>query len=150
VPKPPRPAPLNRRGSPEAIAKRRAARQLNELLGAAAPARDGRTEARRRRLLAELEAGKTRSGRALKPIDTLTRVHELLELHEPLASIRKVCRPPRATPHDPAMPEILRRLHEAYAFRPEAYRFVGLDEALLRDAGIVPAVERPRPSRRPG
>src|SRR5512146_414104 len=64
--------PPNRRGSPEAIEKRRVARVFNDVLGgrlASAHKLDGRTEKRRQRLLAELEAGKARGSRELKPLD---------------------------------------------------------------------------------
>ncbi len=56
----------NRRGSPEAIEKRRVARVFNDILGgsgSAAGKLDGRTEKRRQRLLSELEAGKARGSR---------------------------------------------------------------------------------------
>src|SRR5579862_8479460 len=79
--------PQNRRGSPEAIEKRRVARLFNDILGgqgAGAHKRDGRTEKRRQRLLRELELGKARGSRELKPLDVLHRVHELLGLGEPL------------------------------------------------------------------
>src|SRR5947209_16475655 len=107
MPKPkvtPRPAPLaqkpvarpsNRRGSPEAIEKRRAARLFNDVLGgrgAAAQKLDGRTEKRRQRLLKELEDGMARGARELKPLDVLQRVQELMDLGEPLSSIRKVAK----------------------------------------------------------
>ncbi len=58
----------NRRGSPEAIEKRRAARLFNDILGgrsAGAKKLDGRTEKRRQRLLRELEAGTARGSRQL-------------------------------------------------------------------------------------
>src|SRR5580765_1374967 len=83
----------NRRGSPEAIEKRKAARIFNDVLGGrglAANKLDGRTEKRRQRLLRELENGTARGARELKPLDILQRVQELLELGEPLSSIRKV------------------------------------------------------------
>src|SRR5688572_20536068 len=93
VEEPPR-AP-NRRGSPEAIEKRRVARVFNDILGgrgAAAAKLDGRTEKRRQRLLKELEVGKARGTRELKPLDILQRVQELMDLGEPLSSIRKVAK----------------------------------------------------------
>src|SRR5688572_5411269 len=93
IEEPPR-AP-NRRGSPEAIEKRRVARVFNDILGgrgAAAAKLDGRTEKRRQRLLKELEAGKARGTRELKPLDILQRVQELMDLGEPLSSIRKVAK----------------------------------------------------------
>jgi hypothetical protein len=142
-------APPNRRGIPEVVEKRAAARQFNEaLLGKRA---DGRTERRRKRLLSELTHGSARGGkRELKPIDVLSRVKELLDLGEPLAAIRKA-RP--AAPAVEPTPEILagiRRLHEAYAFPVEAYAFVGIDEAALRAAGVIegPGLAKPpRPAR---
>src|SRR5262245_50389402 len=72
----------NRRGSPEAIEKRRVARIFNDVLsgrGAGAHKLDGRTEKRRQRLLKELEAGKARGSRELKPLDVLQHVQELMD-----------------------------------------------------------------------
>ena len=93
--KKPRPAkaPANRRGSPEAIEKRRAARFFNDVLGGRSSAvnrLDGRTQKRRQRLLKELETGKARGTRDLKPLDVLLRVQELLELGEGVSALRKV------------------------------------------------------------
>ncbi len=133
--------PENRRASPEAVAKRRAARAFNEALlggGARAAAIDGRTERRRRRLLQELADGVARGGkRELKPIDVLSHVQELLELGEPLASIRKVCPRPRPVEATPEIIERIRKLHEAYTFAAAAYRFVGLGPDALRKAGVL-------------
>jgi hypothetical protein len=133
--------PQNRRGSPEAIEKRRAARLFNDVVGGRrglhAQKLDGRTEKRRQRLLRELEAGKMRGSRELKPLDVLQHVHELIELGEPLSSIRKVAKP-RKTPAPPdSIVEVVGRLHKAYNFRPEAYRFVGVGDDVLRDAGVL-------------
>jgi hypothetical protein len=77
--------------------------------------------------------------RELKPVDVLAHVQELLELGEPLASIRKVC--PRPRPVD-ATPEIIariRQIHQAYTFAAAAYRFVGLGPDALRKAGVIKA-----------
>ena len=154
----------SRRASPEVIEKRGAARAFNEALlgeGAGAALVDGRTE-RRRRLLEELSQGTARGGkRELKPIEVLSRVQELLLLGEPLASIRKACPKPRPVEATPEVIEGIRRIHEAYTFPAAAYRFVGLDAAALRKAGVIEpkrgparkaasgrAVTRPRPSRR--
>jgi hypothetical protein len=142
--------PPNRRGSPEAIAKRRAGRAFNDLYDtpAAGGQLDGRTAKRRERLLQELETGKARgSGRALKPLDVLMRVSELLTLGEPLAAIRKACKPRSAPPLGPSVVEAVTELHLAYGFQPEAYRFVGVDDDVLRAAGVLPQAprsERPR------
>lgn len=139
--------PPNRRGSPEAIEKRRAARLFNDVLGgrAAAGKLDGRTEKRRQRLLAELESGKTRAGRELKPLDVLQHVQELLAIGEPLASIRKVAKVRKHGVADGDLADVVGRLHKAYAFRPEAYRFVGIGDEVLREAGVLDA---PQASRR--
>ena len=59
----------NRRGSPEAIEKRRAARVFNDVLGGRASGAhklDGRTEKRRQRLLKELEDGMARTAQWLE------------------------------------------------------------------------------------
>jgi hypothetical protein len=134
--------PPNRRGSPEAIEKRRVARLFNDILGgrgAGALKRDGRTEKRRQRLLRELEDGKARGSRELKPLDVLHRVHELLGLGEPLSSIRKITNVRKGIVAPEEMVEVVSRLHKAYGFRPECYRFVGVDDDVLRGAGVLGA-----------
>jgi hypothetical protein len=132
--------PANRRGSPEAIEKRRVARVFNDILGgrgASAHKLDGRTEKRRQRLLKELEAGKARGSRELKPLDVLQRVQELMDLGEPLSSIRKIAKVRKSTVAPEAIVGVVERLHRAYSFRPEVYRFVGIGEEVLREAGVL-------------
>jgi hypothetical protein len=141
--------PQNRRGSPEAIEKRRAARIFNDVVGGRGVSGhklDVRTEKRRQRLLAELEAGSTRGKRELKPLDVLQHVQELLELGESLSSIRKVAKVRRSTLPDESVVEVVERLHQAYGFRAEAYRFVGIGDEVLRAAGILgdDGARRPR------
>jgi len=137
--------PANRRGSPEAIEKRRVARVFNDILGgrgAAAHKLDGRTEKRRQRLLKELEAGKARGSRELKPLDILQRVQELMDLGEPLSSIRKVTKVRKSAVPPEAIVGVVSRLHRAYSFRPEVYRFVGIGEEVLREAGVLETAGR--------
>ncbi len=132
--------PQNRRGSPDVVSKRRAARAFNELLGGTQSAGklDGRTEKRRQRLLDELKEGQARaSKKGLKPIDVLTRIDALLALGESLAAIKKVCRPPKPVAPSPEVVAGVKRLHEAYRFPREVYAFVGIDDATLRRAGVV-------------
>ena len=127
------------RASVEAVEKRRAARHFNDvLLGGSRVSRlDGRTEKRRVRLLDELRVGAARSGgKDLKPIDVLLRVQALLELGETLASIRKAAKASRPVPISDQVVEGVRTLHRAYGFAPEAYQFVGIDDATLRKAGV--------------
>jgi hypothetical protein len=145
--------PTTRRGSAEAVEKRRAARLFNKvLLGEGRGAPVGRTERRRKRLLTELAQGAARGGkRELKPIDVLSRVAELLALGEPLASIRKACPRPRPVEATPEVIEGIRAIHRAYAFPPEAYEFVGIDAEARRRAGVGPAgpgLQSTRPRRR--
>lgn len=132
--------PANRRGSPEAIEKRRVARVFNDILGgrgASAHKLDGRTEKRRQRLLKELEAGKARGSRELKPLDVLQRVQELMDLGEPLSSIRKIAKVRKSSVAPEAIVGVVERLHRAYSFRPEVYRFVGIGEEVLCEAGVL-------------
>lgn len=140
----------NRRGSPEAIEKRRVARVFNDILGgrgASAHKLDGRTEKRRQRLLTELEAG-TRSGsRELKPLDVLQHVQELMDLGESVSTIRKVAKVRKSALPAEAIVDVVKRLHRAYSFRPEVYRFVGIGEEVLREAGVfeqAPSAKRRR------
>ncbi len=132
----------NRRGSPEAIEKRRAARLFNDVLGgrgSSSPQLDGRTEKRRQRLLQELESGATRGARELKPLDVLQHVQELLEMGEPLSSLRKVAKVRRNAVPAASVVDVVERLHKAYNFRAEAYRFVGIADDVLRSAGVLEA-----------
>jgi hypothetical protein len=144
---------MNRRGSPEAIEKRKAARIFNDVLGGGGGAGhklDGRTEKRRQRLLKELEQGMARGTKELKPLDVLQHVQELLELGEPLSSIRKVTKVRKnALPPD-SIVEVVGRLQKAYGFRPEVYRFVGIGEEVLKSAGVLSEDKRKgaRPGRR--
>ncbi len=136
----------NRRGSPEAVEKRRVARQFNTLLagGGAAGRRDGRTEKRRGRLIKELKDEKSRGGVALKPLDVIMRVQELLKIGETMGSLRKVVKTKFAPEADDEVITLLSRLHKAYGFPPEAYRVVGLSAAVLQKAGIVPGEPKKR------
>jgi hypothetical protein len=146
-----RPRAANRRGSPEAIEKRRVARVFNDILGgrgASSHKLDGRTEKRRQRLLKELEAGKARGSRELKPLDILQRVQELMDLGEPLSSIRKVTKVKKSSVSPESIVGVVERLHRAYSFRPEVYRFVGIDEDVLREAGVLEEAKRARPRAR--
>lgn len=142
----------NRRGSPEAIEKRRVARVFNDILGghgSSSQKLDGRTEKRRQRLLKELEAGKARGARELKPLDVLQRVQELMDLGEPLSSIRKVTKVKKTAVSPESIVGVVERLHRAYSFRPEVYRFVGIGEEVLREAGVLAeAGKRARPRAR--
>lgn len=118
------------RGSPEAIAKRRAARTLNSLFGErrSVGARiDGRTEKRRRRLLAELRDG--RGGQPLKAIEVLTHTNELLAMGETLSSIRKAGAKPLEVELDDSDMEIVRQTQQEYQFRPEAWTMLGVEIA---------------------
>lgn len=136
--KPARPA--NRRGSPEAIEKRKAARIFNDVLGGrglSANKLDGRTEKRRQRLLRELENGTARGARELKPLDVLQHVQELLEMGESLGAIRKVAKVRKSALPPDSVVDVVERLHKAYEFRPEAYRFVGIGDDVLRSAGVL-------------
>lgn len=143
--------PVNRRGSPEAIEKRRAARYFNDILGGggARSRLDGRTEKRRQRLLTELEAGAGRGGRELKPLDVLQHASELLELGETVSSLRKIAKVKKIHGAGVDVVTAVERLHAAYAFRPEVYRFVGIDDETLRAAGVLPGAPSDKSKKRP-
>jgi hypothetical protein len=60
-----------------------------------------------------------------------------MELGEPLRSIRKVAKIRKASVVAEEMVEVVSRLHKAYGFRPECYRFVGVGDDVLRNAGVL-------------
>ncbi len=124
----------NLRGSPEAVKKRVAARNLNDVLSGKKtgfPVLDGRTEKRRQRLLGEVVQ------EALKPVDLLLKVQELFDLGESYISLRKLipARRLRAVPEGAA--EALATMMEAYTLSEDVYRFLGLPEAVLKEAGAI-------------
>lgn len=124
----------NKRGSPEAIAKRVAARNLNDVLAgkkAGGLLLDGRTAKRRERLLKELAEGTS------KPVDVLLKVQELLDIGEPLAALRKAVPVRKLRVAPPGAAEAVARMAEAYDLSAAAYRFLGLPESVLVEAGVV-------------
>ncbi len=127
--------------------KRRVARAFNALITGKGPStRDGRTEKRRLRLLQELREGTARGKRELSPIDILSRVQALLDLGEPIASIRKSCPVRHKVEPSTDLVGALRRMHASYGFSAAAYAFVGVDDASLEAAGIA---KRPGLARAP-
>ena len=55
---------------------------------------------------------------------------------EPLAAIRKITKVRKAAAPSDALVTVVARFHKAYAFRPEVYRFVGIGDDVLRQAGV--------------
>ncbi len=136
----------NRRGAPDAIAKRRAARALNQLFSAskAAPTIDKRTLKRKKRLIDELKQGK--GGEPLKALDVLGHVTELLTLGETLPSIRKL------KPKLPPSPSVengeaalLAEVQALYGFDTRAWKVLGVD---IEKIGASPAAEKADKPRR--
>ena len=115
------------RGSAQAIEKRRVARQLNAILnegGSPKPKLDGRTEKRRQRLIKELKQGK--GGKELKPHDVLQHTHELLEIGETIASLRKQGIKPRKVELSKDVLNVIKRHAQAFSFNPDAWRMLSL------------------------
>lgn len=127
-----------RRGSAEAIAKRKAARALNRLFeesgGAGADQIDGRTLKRKRRLLEQLTKGK--GDKPLKALEVLTHANELLSLGETLSSLRKLKpKVPATPPTSEAAAAIYVETQKNYGFDPKAWRLLGID---IDNVGIAP------------
>lgn len=117
-----------RRGSPEAIAKRRVARALNRLFeeGGNTTAMDGRTLKRKKRLMKELKEG--RNGKPLKALEVLTHATELFQLGETLSTLRKL--KPKLPPTPPLSDdsrEIYAETQRNYGFEPKAWKVLGID-----------------------
>ncbi|GAB5544463.1 MAG: hypothetical protein RLO52_18850 [Sandaracinaceae bacterium] len=116
----------NRRGSREAVAKRRVARALNQLFERKAHGvRDGRTEKRRRRLLKELKQG--RSGQPLQPSDVVSHASELLALGETLGSIRKNGVLQSGFSATPETVRVAREVQTLNGYDPRAWKLLGID-----------------------
>ena len=136
------------RGSPEAIAKRRAARALNSLFSASAaePAIDKRTLKRKTRMLRELKEGK--GGEPLKALDVLQHVTELLTLGETVPSIRRLKPKLPPTPKvENGEGELLADVQSLYGFDPRAWKVLGVD---IEKVGTSAQPEKPAPKRKRG
>jgi hypothetical protein len=132
------------RGSPEAVEKRRAARQLNSLLLGTSKSSmelDGRTEKRRQRLIQELKEG--RGGEPLKPIDRLSHVNELMGIGETLSSLRKQgIKPAKAALNEEVIATAERVQAANPEVRPAAWKILGIE--MTEDGQVVRAAgERP-------
>ncbi len=116
-----------KRGSPEAIAKRKAARKLNDLFsrGGADAALDGRTLKRKQRLLDELAKGK--SGRPLTALEVLSHADQLLSLDESLTSLRKLVKALPAPARTEENKSLLAEAQQLYDFDPKAWKLLGVD-----------------------
>ena len=141
--------PATRRGSPEAIAKRRVARALNKLFeeGGATANLDGRTLKRKKRLMKELKEG--RGGKPLKALEVLTHASELLTLGETLTSLRKMKPklPPAPSVNDDSA-AIYLETQKNYGFDPKAWKLLGIDiEALGGKKKSAPRKKRARKKR---
>jgi hypothetical protein len=135
------------RGSAEAIRKRKVARHLNSIFageGGTDSKLDGRTEKRRKRLVVELSKGK--DGEALKPMDVVTHVNELLSIGETSASLRKQGVKPRKIELDSARVAAVEEAQAAYKFRSEAWRFLGIE---MDESNRVKTGEAPKGKRGP-
>jgi hypothetical protein len=116
-----------RRGSPEAIEKRRVARQLNALISGtksdAGAKLDGRSARKRDRIFYDLKE------KSLKPIEVLTRVSDLMAMGETAASIKKAGVRPLNTAFSANTEEArasVMSVQKAYNFPPTAWKFIGV------------------------
>jgi len=117
-----------KRGSPQAIAKRKAARKLNDLFsrGVGADAvLDGRTLKRKKRLLDELAKGK--GGRSLNALEVLSHADQLLALGETLTSLRKIVKAPPPPARTEENQSLLAEAQQLYGFNPRAWKLLGVD-----------------------
>jgi hypothetical protein len=78
----------------------------------------------------------------------LLKVQELLDLGESVAALRKVVPVRRVRVAPPGAAEALERMAAAYVLTPTAYRFLGLPDAVLEEAGIVERARRTRSAKK--
>lgn len=137
-------AKKTKRGSPEAIAKRRAARALNKLFdeGGTTGPHDGRTLKRKKRLMDELKKG--RNGKPLKAHEALSHASELLRLGETLTSLRKLKPLLPPTPQlDDATTGVVKATQASYEFDPRAWRLLGVDIETVTGGGASGETKKP-------
>jgi hypothetical protein len=117
-----------RRGDPDVVEKRRAARALNTVLGKrAAPKQDKRTMRRINRLLDEIRAGKNGQGRNLQPMTVVQHAAELLERGVPLKDIRASAgRKHYVTEQSDEVMDAVVQAQAAYDFDMRAWLVIGI------------------------
>lgn len=116
----------NLRGSPEAVAKRRAARRLNQMFATPASEIDGRHARTVKRLLAEI-------GEPAKPVDLMLKISQLLERKAPVDAVRKAVRKKPFAGVTAGSPEfeMIAELQSAYKFSNEIFGVLGLPPSLI-------------------
>ena len=123
--------------------KRSIARRFNDALSARMPKAksfDQRTARKLRRFRKELAAGRT-AKKQLTPIEVALRVSSLLDYGDKLSDIKKLSKwKPIENYDEEAMVGLLKEMHSAYAFTPEAYRFVGVRYETMLIAGVISKV----------
>ena len=143
------------RSSVDAGKKRSMARRFNDALkprvasGTGKKALDKRTGKRLDRYRKELKTGKTSKGRNLSPLDVAMRVDELLAHGDKLGDIKKLTKPRAIDADHETLVGILNEMHPVYGYRAEAYRFAGVSNEALLEAGIIdklPARRGPKPA----
>ena len=143
------------RSSVDAGKKRSMARRFNDALkprvasGTGKKALDKRTGKRLDRYRKELKTGKTSKGRNLSPLDVAMRVDELLAHGDKLGDIKKLTKPRTIDADHETLVGILNEMHPVYGYRAEAYRFAGVSNEALLEAGIIdklPARRGPKPA----
>lgn len=143
-----------KKGTSEAAKKRSIARRFNDSL-VGRPSRSGsdktldrRTAKRLERYRNELKKGKKTGNKDLTALDVAMRVNELLKHGDRLTDIRKLSKPRTVNYNEEVLVGVLKEMQPIYQFRPEAYRFAGVQNETLVKAEILsemPAKRGPAP-----
>ncbi len=133
--------------------KRSMARRFNDALDIkdkqAPKALDKRTAKRLERYRQELKEGKAGS-KTLTPFDVAQRVDDLLAHGDKIGDIRKFMQPRKVDFDHDLLVNILKEMHPIYGYRPAAYRFAGVSDEALYEAGIIdriPSKRGPKPKK---
>jgi hypothetical protein len=143
------------KASAEASLKRSIARRFNDALAATTSKIPKVSDQRRARKLNrfrdELQKGAKANGQPLTPLDIAARVNELLEQGVKLTELRKIVKVKFTGYDQETMVSLLKEMHPVYNYRPEAYRFAGVDNETLLASGIIdkiPAKRGPKPKKK--
>jgi hypothetical protein len=130
--------------------KRSIARRFNDVLAQTSGRQaqstkqpDQRTEKRLNRYRDELSSGQIKN-KALSPLDVAMRVDELLAHGDSLGGLRKLMTPRQVELDHSTVVNILKEMHPLYNYRPAAYRFAGVSDEALLDAGIIEKIPAKR------
>ena len=133
--------------SADAAAKRAIARRFNEVLGGKSSQSkpiDQRSVRKLEKFKRELRKGKTAGSKPLSALEIARRVHDLMESGLKIADIKQFAKPLDFDYDEDGLVELLSEMHPVYQFCADAYRFAGVRDETLCNAGVIGEIPKKR------